>query len=152
MDKKLLGIRNIGVFSIVGMIFGGLFGYLCMVYYLIFIDSYLRIPHKFYPIKSFLLLVFIFVMMILFGYLGNCLDDESRAVKEFKNFKIMTISIIVGTIIYSAMLLIIVLVSGDVILTYNPNTINGITWIGGMIIILCTYLFIKKRFYSTQNQ
>ena len=149
MDKKLLGIRNIGVFSIVGMIFGGLFGYFCMIYYILFINPYLRIPHKFYPIESCLLFNFIILMIFLFGYFGACLDSNPATIKDFK---ISTISIIVGTIIYSAILLIIVLMSGDVILTYNPNTINGITWIGGMIIILCTYLFIKKRFYSTPNQ
>ncbi|ACX72527.1 hypothetical protein Metvu_0668 [Methanocaldococcus vulcanius M7] len=145
MSKNLLNIKNVGIFTIIGMIFGALFGYFCMVYYLLFIDPYLKIPNKFYPLKSSTLFLFIFLMIFLFGFFGACLDGNPKTIKEFK---ISTISIIVGIFIYSIILLIIILVSGDALSTYISYKNQGVLWIGGIIVILCSYFLIKKYLFK----
>ncbi|NPA62463.1 MAG: hypothetical protein GXN95_02785 [Methanococci archaeon] len=131
--------------SLIGMIFGALFGYFCMVYYLLFVDRYLNIPYRFYPLKSSILFLFIFLMIFLFGFFGVCLDGKSDKVNEFKIF---LVSIIVGIFIYSIILLIIILVSGDALSTYVSYKNQGVLWIGGLITILCIYFLIRKYLFN----
>ncbi|MCQ6254135.1 hypothetical protein [Methanocaldococcus sp.] len=143
MDKKASKF-NIGIFTVIGTIIGGLFGYLCVIYYLIFIEPNLNIPSKFRPLISFLLFAFILLLILLFNYLGACFDDESRAVKEFKKFKIVIGSLIVGTIMYSIILLIVILYGSSGLINYLYG-LNGkmVSSIIGMVVILCSYLLIR---------
>ena len=144
MIKKTLKYK-IGIFTIIGTIFGGLLGYLSMIYYILFISPHLNIPYKFNPIESFLLFAFIILMIYLFNYIGHCLDDE-RAVKEFRKFIISIGSFIVGTIIYSIILLIIILYDCFGFINYYLyiKNSNVFVWTIGMIVILICFIIIRK--------
>ncbi|XRO76357.1 hypothetical protein ACO3VM_06100 [Methanocaldococcus sp. 10A] len=141
MTEKI--IKKSGrLFHILGIIFGALFGYLCIIYYVVLcIYLNIDIPRKFQPLESFFVIDIVFIMVGIFAYLGAQMDDNQKLISLSK---IYIISVIVGTIIYAPILLIIMIINGNFEFMYN----DGIIWLIGMIIILCCYILLSRNYYK----